>query len=67
MLLIETLQLLKLLLHLFLMLRHKVLLLNLILLVRQTLNVRLNLAQTVIHSATNDISRKYVIQKTFDR
>jgi len=67
MLLIETLQLLKLLLHLFLMLRHKVLLLNLILLVRQTLNVRLNLAQTVIHSVTNDILRKYVIQKTFDR
>lgn len=52
MLLTETLQLLKLLLHLLLMLRHQVLLLYLILLARQTLYVRLNLAQAGIHSAT---------------
>lgn len=52
----ETLQLLKLLLHLFLVLRHQVLLLNLILLVRQTLNIRLNFAQAVVHSITDDIS-----------
>jgi len=49
-LLTETLQLLKLLLHLFLMLRHQVLLLNLILLARQSLYIRLNFAQTIIHS-----------------
>lgn len=49
-LLTETLQLLKLLLHLLLMLRHQVLLLDLILLIRQTLYVRLDLAQAIIHS-----------------
>lgn len=54
MLLAETLQLLELLLHLLLVLRHQVLLLDLILLVRQALYVRLNLAQAVIHATTND-------------
>lgn len=53
-------QLLKLLLHLLLML-YQVLLLNLVLLIRQALYVRLNLAQAIIHSATNDILRARVI------
>lgn len=55
-LLTETLQLLKLLLHLFLVLRHQVLLLNLILLVCQTLYIGLNIAQTTVHSTTDNIS-----------